>query len=283
MRAAHCATSDAGRDECLVALGLELVGELRAAVGDDTPVDEDVHEVRRDVVEDALVVRDHERARLGADELVHAVRDDLERVDVETRVGLVEHGDLRLQHRHLQDLDALLLAAGEAVVQIPRRELARDLELLHRRQQVGAELGNRNRIVLAAARRLAVRVDRAPQEARHGDAGDRVRVLEGEEEAALRALVRAELGQVLAVEEDLTLGDLVRRMAHERVRERRLSGAVRAHDGVLLPEIDLEVDTLDDLGAVLQSDVQIPDLELSHAERRPPGVMSAGCSPACPW
>ena len=38
--------------------------------------------------------------------------------------------------------------------------------------------------------------------------------------------------------------------------------------GVLLPEIDLEVDTLDDLGAVLQSDVQIPDLELCHAERK---------------
>jgi hypothetical protein len=36
---------------------------------------------------------------------------------------------------------------------------------------------------------------------------------------------------------------------------------------VLLPEIDLEVDTLDDLGAVLQSDVQIPDLELRHTEK----------------
>ena len=110
-----------------------------------------------------------------------------------------------------------------------------------------------------------------------------MRVLEGEEEAALRALVRTELRQVLAVEEDLALGDLVRGMTHECVRERRLPGAVGAHDGVLLPEIDLEVDTLDDLGAVLQSDVQIPDLELCHAEKGSLlGVASAGCSPACP-
>ena len=107
-------------------------GELGPAFLHDTPIDEYVDEVGLDVVEDPLVVRDHERAHRRADELLHAARDDLERVDVETRVGLVEHGDARLQHRHLQDLDALLLAAREAVVQVARRELARDLEPVHR-------------------------------------------------------------------------------------------------------------------------------------------------------
>ena len=108
--------------------------ELGAAFLDDTPVDEHVDEVGLDVVEDPLVVRDHERAHLRADELLHAARDDLERVDVEARVGLVEHGHARLQHRHLQDLDALLLAAREAVVQVARRELARDLQAVHLRE-----------------------------------------------------------------------------------------------------------------------------------------------------
>ncbi len=244
--------------------------ELRAALGDDATVHEDVHEVRSDVVEDALVVRDHERAGLRPDELVHAVRHDLERIDVEARVGLVEHGDLRLQHRHLQDLDALLLTAGEPVVQVPGRELAGNLEILHGGEEVRAELGDRHRILFATARGLAVRVDRAPQEARHSDARDCMRVLERKEEAALCSLVRTELGQVLSVEEDLALGHLVRWVAHEGVGERRLPGTVRPHDGVLLPEIDLEVDTLDDLGAVLQSDVQIPDLELRHTKREPP-------------
>ena len=57
--------------------------ELGAALLDDTPVDEHVDEVRLDVVEDPLVVGDHERAHVGADELLHAAGDDLERVDVE--------------------------------------------------------------------------------------------------------------------------------------------------------------------------------------------------------
>src|SRR6476619_8034044 len=92
-----------------------------------------------------------------------------------------------------------------------------------------------------------------------------MRVLEGKKETSLRTFVGSELGQVVAVEHDLALGHLIRGMAHERVGERRLAGAVRPHDRVLLPDIDLEVDTLDDLGAVLQSDVQIPDLELCHA------------------
>ena len=153
---AHWLTSgDTRGREGLVALRFELVGELRTAFFNDTPVHEHVHEVGRDVVEYPLVVRDHERAHLGADESVHAVRHDLERVDVEARVGLVQHRDPRLQHRHLQDLDALLLAAGEAVVQVARGELARNLQLLHRRQQLGAELRDRHRVVLAAVRRLA--------------------------------------------------------------------------------------------------------------------------------
>ena len=51
--------------------------------------------------------------------------------------------------------------------------------------------------------RLADRVDRGAQEVRDGHARNRVRVLEREEEALLRALVGPGLGEVLAVEEDL--------------------------------------------------------------------------------
>ena len=134
-----------------------------------------------------------------------------ERVDVEARVGLVEDGDAGLEHGHLEDLDALLLAAGEAVVQVAGGELARNLQALHRSEQLGPELGDRNRVVLAAVPGLADRVDRAPEEARHGDAGNRVRILERQEETALGTLVGAELGHVIAAEEDLALGHLVGR------------------------------------------------------------------------
>ena len=109
---AHASTPSATLDgrERLVALRLELVRELWPALGDDPAAHEDVDVVRLDVAQDALIVRDQERAHVGADEGVHAGRDDPERVDVETGVGLVEDGDLRLEHRELEHLDPLALA-----------------------------------------------------------------------------------------------------------------------------------------------------------------------------
>ena len=91
-----------------------------------------------------------------------------------------------------------------------------------------------------------------------------MRVLEGKEEAALRAFVGAELRHVLAVEEEAAFGDLVGGVAHERVREGRLAGPVRAHDRVHLVQVDLEVDALDDLGAVLERDVQVLQFQQCH-------------------
>src|SRR5512143_4176598 len=72
----------------VVALRLELVRELRAAGLHDASVDENMDEVRLDVVQDALIVRDEEDAQVRAGERVHALRHDAERVDVEPRVGL---------------------------------------------------------------------------------------------------------------------------------------------------------------------------------------------------
>jgi hypothetical protein len=223
-----------------------------------------VHEVRLDVVENPLVVRDHEGAHVGADEVAYPARDDPKRVDVEAGVGLVEHGDPRREHRHLEDLDPLLLAAGEAVVQVAPGHLLRHLELLHRGGQLLAELGDLDRVVLAARLRLAHGVDGRAEEARHGHARNGVGILEGEEEAALGALVRLELQDRLAVQEDVALGDLVGRVAHERVGERGLAGPVRAHDRVYLICVHRQVEAADDLGPVLGGDMQVLDLEQSH-------------------
>ena len=184
-----------------------------------------------------------------------------QRVDVEPGVGLVEDRDPRLQHRHLQDLDPLLLAAREPVVDVARRQLPRHLQPLHRREQLLAELGIGIGSSSPPVARLADRVDRAAQEARDRHARNRVRILEREEEPALSALVGSHLDQVLAVEQDLALGDLVGRMPHQRVGERRLARPVRAHDRVHLVQVHCEIDALDDLGAVLERNVQILDLE----------------------
>ena len=160
-----------------------------------------------------------------------------------------------LQHRQLQNLQALLLAAGEAVVDVAARELARDVDELHRRLGVLAEVLEAD---LRLAAGLAVGVDRHPQVLRDGDAGDGDRILEGEEEARARALLGVGLGDVVAVEDDLAVGDLERGVAHDRVREGRLAGAVRAHQRVHLARRDLEVEALEDL-LVLGADVKVGD------------------------
>ena len=120
------------REEPLVALGLEAVGQLRAALLDDPAVDEDVDEVGLDVAQDARVVRDEQHAGLAALAYpVDALGHDLQRVDVEARVGLVEDRDLRLEQLELQDLVALLLATGEALVDAALGERRVDGEPLH--------------------------------------------------------------------------------------------------------------------------------------------------------
>src|SRR5665647_3393000 len=105
--------------KAIVALVFEAVGELGATLLGDPPVDEHVHEIGLDVAQDSRVVRDEQDAEagvlLGA---VHALGDNLERVDVEAGVGLVEHGELGAEQFELQDLVALLLAAGEALVDV---------------------------------------------------------------------------------------------------------------------------------------------------------------------
>ena len=49
-----------------------------------------------------------------------------------------------LQHEHLEDLEPLLLAAGEAVVEVAAGEARVHLEVRHARQQLLAELAHRH-------------------------------------------------------------------------------------------------------------------------------------------
>ena len=75
-----------------------------------------MHEVGLDVVEQALVVCDHDGGIVGGLQRVHALSHNAQRVDVEAAVGFVENAQLRLQHSHLENLVALLLAARETLV-----------------------------------------------------------------------------------------------------------------------------------------------------------------------
>ena len=114
-----------------------------------------------EVVEQALVVGDGEDAELGpvAPHLLHALGHDLEGVDVEAGVGLVEDGDLGLEDRHLEDLVALLLAAGEALVEVPVGEGRVHVEALHPLHDRQPQLEHRQVDALAGRQGLAQEVD----------------------------------------------------------------------------------------------------------------------------
>jgi hypothetical protein len=112
---------------------LELVGQLGATLLDDPAVDEDVHEVGLDVAQDPRVVGDEQDAEVvGLLGPVDALGDDAQRIDVQARVGLVEQGDLGLEQLKLKDLVALLLASGEALVDVALGERRVHLEGVHR-------------------------------------------------------------------------------------------------------------------------------------------------------
>src|SRR5699024_9974862 len=254
-------TSDAGGEEAVVAFVLEAIGQFRSAFLSHLAVDDHVDVIGRDVVEDAGVVGDEHDADVGdALDAVDAFGHDPQGVDVEAGVGLVEDGELRLEHLELEDLVTLLLPAGEALVDVAAGERGIHAQVLHRLLEVlrpGAQL--RSLSVEGGLGRT--------EEVRHGHTGNLDGVLHGQEQTGLGTLVDGHVEHVLAVEGDRTGGHLVLRVPGQGVGQGRLAGAVGAHGGVGLVRVDLEVDPVEDglePGIGGDTDVQVFDLESGH-------------------
>src|SRR5262245_62790735 len=81
----------------IVSLLLQLDRQFLAARFDDLAAVEDVDEMRLDVIEQPLVVRDQDDRVILVGQLVDAARHDAQSVDVQTGIGLVQHGQLRLE------------------------------------------------------------------------------------------------------------------------------------------------------------------------------------------
>ena len=161
-------------------------------------------------------------------------------------VGLVEDGELRLQHGHLQNLVALLLAAREALVDRARHQARVHLDDL---RALGEQVFELQRVEFLLAAVLALLVVGEPQELRVRHARHLDRVLEGEKDALTRALVRREFEQIPPLEQHLALRHLVGRVPGEHLRQRGLPRAVRPHDGVNLALVNRQVDTAKNLFA----------------------------------
>src|SRR5579863_795347 len=100
----------------VVATSLELEGEASVAAACNAPANQNVYTIRHDVLQQPLIVgHEHDRA-FGRSQRIDAPSHDLERIDVEPGISLIENGEPRLEHQHLQDLVALLLTARESLV-----------------------------------------------------------------------------------------------------------------------------------------------------------------------
>ena len=201
---------------------------------------------------------DGEDAEVGArtEHLAHACRDDAQRIDVEARVGLVEDGEVGLEDRHLEDLVALLLTAGESLVEVAVGEGRIHVEPFHPLHDREAQLEHRQVDAAAGRPRLA-------QEVEDGHALDLLRVLEREEHAGLGPHVGGPVGDVVALEQDAAARHDVVGAAEEGGRERGLARAVGAHEGMDLAGADPQVDAPQDLDPVVAGggDVEVLDGE----------------------
>src|SRR5579864_3744065 len=249
------------RPDAIVPDLIELVGKRRAARGHDPAVEHDVNRGGLDVLQDPRVMGDDERPHLLPGGLVHPVhpgRHDLDRVHVQPRVGLVHDRDLRLEHRHLQDLGTLLLPAAEPLVHVAAEDRRIDLQLRHLRPDQLLKLGQAHQTVLVKS---PPRAHRGAQEAGHRHPGNAHRVLKRDEQTPAGPLVGRHRHAVLAFVEHLALGHLVKRIAHQHVGERALPRPVGAHQGVDLSRAHGQVGPFED-HLILDLRPQILDHEL---------------------
>ena len=148
-----------------------------------------------DIVEQPLVMGDHDDSTIRRALRVDALRDNSQRVDIKTAIGLVQQRELRLQHRHLENLVALLLAAREADIDAALKQILADLQLF----QLGADgfeelAGIEFRLAAITARRIEGGAEEIHiVHARYLD-----RILESEKDAFARPLIGGEREQILA-------------------------------------------------------------------------------------
>ena len=199
--------------------------------------------VRLDIVKDALIVGDDDEGAFAVAQRVHALGDDFQSIDVQPGIRFIENAQLRLKHRHLQNVVALFLATGETHVHRTGQQIFRHLQQLNFLFHQVLEIEAIQRLLAAIA---PYGIQRSLQEELVADAGDLHRILEGHKDAFPGAIFRGELQQVFALKFDAVAGDLVIFAPGQSGRKRTFPRAVWPHYGVDLPRTHLKVQPAQD-------------------------------------
>ena len=179
---------------------------------------------------------------LGAVKCVYSGCDYPQGIHVQAAVRLVEYGQARVEHSHLENLIALLLSTGETHVDIPLGEFALHLDESHLLLHQLEKLRGLQRFL---SQGLPAAVDRSLHKVCDAHARQFHRILEAQEDTRAGALFRAHRKQVLPLETYASRGDLELRFPGKHGAERTLTGPVRTHYGVNLTLAYQQVYTLE--------------------------------------
>ena len=215
-----------------------------------------MHHVRFDVVQQPLIVRDHDITVFRRPELIHTFRHDTQSVDVQSGVRFIEDAQTRFQHGHLEYLVALLLAAAEPFVHTTARQLIVQLHhftpFAHQLQELPGRQSREPPVFTPLIHGRA-------HEIHHTHPRNLHRILEREEQPLMTAVLRTELQQIPPQETYAAPGHLKGRMARKHTAQRTLARPVRPHDGMYLTLIHIEIYTSQNLFPI-DTCVQVPYL-----------------------
>src|SRR5690606_18964529 len=257
----HCSYSRSGLG-CLfsfelfdpaVATLFELEGELTTARTYNTPIRQYMHMVGHNVIEQTLVMCDHDQGTIRRAEAVDTIGHHAQCIDIQTRIGFVKYGQSGFKQRHLENFVAFFLATREAFVDRTVQELFLHAHGLH---FFFGTLEEIHRVEFVEAAMATYRVDGGAQKIRVGHARDFDGVLEGHEQPGAGALFNGELEQVVSHVGNATAGDLEGLAPRQHLRQGAFTGAVGAHDGVNLARVYRQVQAFQNL-LVFDRSVQI--------------------------
>ena len=149
-----------------------------------------MHVIRRDVVEQALVVGHQHTGIVGREQCIHAASNKAQRINVQTRIRFIKDGELGFEYRHLQDFIALFFAARETIVHAAIEKALVHLQQLHLFAHVVVEF---QRIEFILAARALHGVIGQTQETTIGLTRNFHGILKTQEQTGARALLGEEL------------------------------------------------------------------------------------------
>ena len=199
-----------------------------------------MHKVGLNVVEQSLVVRNHDGGIVGAFECVHPLRHNSQGIDIESAIGFVEDAQSGFEHRHLENFVALFLTARKTLVHGTRRQFVVELDhgalFAHQFQKFGCAKWLLVKI-------FALFVDGGTHKVDHRHTRYFHRILKTEKQAFVGAVFRRKRQQIFAIEFHFASGHGVSGVAGEHGAQRTFPRPIRTHNGVHFSRANGEVDS----------------------------------------